>query len=1242
LSYVARYIGAHDPIKVGSAAVRGVHGVLSTIIMFFGGIGINTVSIDGIVVDMVSNNLMFDHEGLALSGVLPHASITSCLARLTGSFLTMHDVPYDHGKYAQDVTKAGPPYLCKSTPDDVDAIVVADDEASNLIGNVTLNTVRESGILTHRFLVPDQVDVAKLFVSTSAGSAYRHIHNMINTTAVVVPETTDGSQPKTSSLRALVESTRGHCDCIMPHISARHACVESSTPPDAPSTCPLVTQMLANVPFGTVIRVFSTATTVNLWGEALCDQGYPDAISSIIIIRRCCNEKLYITSDTRVSSMVDMEPGWGAIDNVVFEWGATDNVASRWGAAVNMVVRLGAAVIRVMQRWEALGTEMLSLFTCGVITVNRRYGNDAICNCTPMEKIDVTSPPTIRYHLPEVWTHAADIDIADMIGIRHHQVEVHPMHNIFVYRNCHDISGLLQSHPACMVTAEGFSCTRLTKTPHEECCNGIETIACLNHRLSYDIRNDERNSDASIAEGLLITHSYDDVDKFYRPLDNGEQVADTTKESGEQVQVVGVTEKSRGGPNFAVTYECIRIILSWISPIPTSLTLHDITVDNSAAVMMPIDVEVGNSYRFFFSNNSTDVYEFVTLEDHSQYLTIGYVVDNTFEDATLNFAHTDMICEESYSTDAADSLYMNPSIMEANPIRVEVDAMKSMSRQSRAKRSSISKSLHMTGWTHPVQLSTDVKTALSWGAVYRRYLVYGLDKDILGGNDGPNTWIVDYNFICSSGDDGLVPDTDEVFRSSNDGEQWMYRSSNDGEQWMDMTSSFQVMERPYRKLVKTEKQSTSSSTRLSAMRDPEDAVLKSMMNARVQSLLRFMYACLQIITYVMSVLRVWIVTSCQHYTDDLTIASKNPKAITDALENVYKFKLKGTAPLNSLLGCDYYRDSHGILCQQPKKFIEKMEDTYVNLFGEKPKHASSPLVKGDHPECDTSELLEEREIKIYQSMIESAQWTIQLGRFDIAVQVMTLSSFRPAPRRGHLDRIKRLYGYVAKMKEAAIRYRTEMPDVSDLKFVEEDWSRSPYAGSKEDIPKDMPRALGKPVLLLTYGDANLCHDLLSGKAVTGLLHFINKTPFDWYSKKQNTVETATYGAESVAGRTAIEQMRANKLTLHYLGVPIEGASILVGDNKTAVDAATLPHSKLRKHYLMLSFHFLKSAMASGAFKYVWADGKDNASDILTKHWGYQQVWPLLRPILFWGGDTLDIVRQSRRKLKTISNRVRRR
>ena len=41
------------------------------------------------------------------------------------------------------------------------------------------------------------------------------------------------------------------------------------------------------------------------------------------------------------------------------------------------------------------------------------------------------------------------------------------------------------------------------------------------------------------------------------------------------------------------------------------------------------------------------------------------------------------------------------------------------------------------------------------------------------------------------------------------------------------------------------------------------------------------------------------------------------------------------------------------------------------------------------------------------------------------------------------------------------------------------------------------------------------HDVLSGKAVTGVLHFYNKTPVDSFSKKQATTETARYGSEFI-------------------------------------------------------------------------------------------------------------------------------
>ena len=56
----------------------------------------------------------------------------------------------------------------------------------------------------------------------------------------------------------------------------------------------------------------------------------------------------------------------------------------------------------------------------------------------------------------------------------------------------------------------------------------------------------------------------------------------------------------------------------------------------------------------------------------------------------------------------------------------------------------------------------------------------------------------------------------------------------------------------------------------------------------------------------------------------------------------------------------------------------------------------------------------------------------------------------------------------------------------------------------------MPEPFGEAVITNTTMEANLNHCLATGKSLTGCLHFVNKTPIDWYSKKQVTVETATY------------------------------------------------------------------------------------------------------------------------------------
>jgi hypothetical protein len=149
----------------------------------------------------------------------------------------------------------------------------------------------------------------------------------------------------------------------------------------------------------------------------------------------------------------------------------------------------------------------------------------------------------------------------------------------------------------------------------------------------------------------------------------------------------------------------------------------------------------------------------------------------------------------------------------------------------------------------------------------------------------------------------------------------------------------------------------------------------------------------------------------------------------------------------------------------------------------------------------------------------------------------------------------------------------------------------------------------------------------TGRAVTGILHFINNTPIDWYSKAQATVETATYGSEFVAARIAVDQIIDLRTTLRYLGVPIIGKSYLFGDNEAVWKNATVPHSSLKKRHNALSYHRVREAIAAKIIGFYKIDSKDNPADVLSKHLGYNLAKALLKPLLFWRGD-IDILFRS--------------
>ena len=222
---------------------------------------------------------------------------------------------------------------------------------------------------------------------------------------------------------------------------------------------------------------------------------------------------------------------------------------------------------------------------------------------------------------------------------------------------------------------------------------------------------------------------------------------------------------------------------------------------------------------------------------------------------------------------------------------------------------------------------------------------------------------------------------------------------------------------------------------------------------------------------------------------------------------------------------------------------------------------------------------------------------VTLGRFDIHAQVATMSRFRAASRQGHMDRLKRIYSYAIRTKDYAIRFRTDQPDYSFLPDQDFDWTYPVYGNVQEILPDDMIGPLVKAVITTTTMDASSNHCLATGKSLTGCFHFVNKTPVDWYSKKQSTVEIATYGSEFVAAKTATEQIVDIRQTLRYLGAPIGVKSFLFGDNRSAVMSATLPHSTLTKRHNILAFHRVREAIAAKLMTFYWIQSAYNLSDM---------------------------------------------
>ena len=220
------------------------------------------------------------------------------------------------------------------------------------------------------------------------------------------------------------------------------------------------------------------------------------------------------------------------------------------------------------------------------------------------------------------------------------------------------------------------------------------------------------------------------------------------------------------------------------------------------------------------------------------------------------------------------------------------------------------------------------------------------------------------------------------------------------------------------------------------------------------------------------------------------------------------------------------------------------------------------------------------------------------------VEVSMLSSHCALPRVGHLEAAYQVFAYLRKHSASTLVFHPVTPEPTRLHQLaasreEQDW-RQFYADAVEQTPEGAPAARGNAIDVSAFVDADHAGNLINRRSQTGFILFCNGAPIVWYSKKQNTVESSTFGSEMLAMRSCLEAIEALRTKLRWFGVPVTGTTPVYCDNDSLVKSTTRPEAQITKKHLAISYHRIREAVAAGTIYVVKEDTKTNLADLLTK------------------------------------------
>ncbi len=218
-----------------------------------------------------------------------------------------------------------------------------------------------------------------------------------------------------------------------------------------------------------------------------------------------------------------------------------------------------------------------------------------------------------------------------------------------------------------------------------------------------------------------------------------------------------------------------------------------------------------------------------------------------------------------------------------------------------------------------------------------------------------------------------------------------------------------------------------------------------------------------------------------------------------------------------------------------------------------------------------------------------------------------------------MQQVYHIFAYLKQFNRSKLIFDDAEPIFTDSYFHVCDWAEY-YPGAAEPIPPNAPEPLGHAVTTTCFVDADHAGCKVTRRSQTGIILYVNKAPIVWYSKRQNTIESATFGSEFIALKTAIDQIDALRYKLRMFGIPLNGPTSVFCDNEAVVLNATHAASTLRRKHTSIAYHRCREAQAAGYVQIGFEEGRFNPADILTKLLPGPKMRALLRRLFYWNKD----------------------